>query len=434
MASMRGLGVFLRVFAGMGGLVAVAAVTACAGASSSSVPGATSAATLVGAPVPVASAVVAGSAVPQHAPGTARPRTAASRAPATSPSGALPAAGNPGGAAVPAAGQAVDTSHPDRVIGRGTPASCTSAAVVAAVAAGGVITFSCGPNPVTITMAATATVASTSHQVVLDGGGKVTLSGGGTTQILSMNAGWEQQWPQLVVQNLAFTDAYSGTQQVSGSSVYGGGAIFDEGGQLKVVNSTFLGNSCYASGPDLGGGAIRAVGMYLASPVYITDDTFSGNSCSNGGALSGLYANFDVINSLLTGNKAIGWGANPAAAGTPGGGSGGAIYTDGNQYNLDVTGTVMRDNTAREGGGGIFFVVNAGGGTLQIESSTLQGNSSGAFQNAPGIFDSVNGQDTQPVVVSSQVSLAPRVRPLCGAELSAPSLKTYISGDQPGIG
>ena len=63
----------------------------------------------------------------------------------------------------------------------------------------------------------------------------------------------------------------------------------------------------------------------------------------------------------------------------------------------------MRDNTAREGGGGIFFVVNSGGGALRIESSTLQGNPSGAFQNAPGIFDSVNGQDTQPVVVSSSI-------------------------------
>jgi len=304
---------------------------------------------------------------------------------------------------VPPAGQAVVTSHPDHVIGSGTPASCTPAAVVAAVAAGGVITFSCGPNPVTITMTATATVANTSQQVVLDGGGKVTLSGGGKTRILSMNAGWEQQWPQLVVQNLTFTDAYSGTRQTGGSLVYGGGAIFDEGGQLKVVNSAFLGNSCYATGPDLGGGAIRAVGMYLASPVYITDDTFSGNSCSNGGALSGLYANFDIINSLLTGNKAIGWGANPAAAGTPGGGSGGAIYTDGDQYNLSVAGTVMRDNTAREGGGGIFFVVNAGGGALRIAYSTLQDNPSGEFQNVPGIFDSVNGQDTHPIVVSSSI-------------------------------
>jgi hypothetical protein len=63
----------------------------------------------------------------------------------------------------------------------------------------------------------------------------------------------------------------------------------------------------------------------------------------------------------------------------------------------------MRGNSAREGGGGIFFVVDAGGGTLQIESSTLQDNPSGEFQNAPGIFDSVNGQDTQPVEDGSAV-------------------------------
>ena len=73
------------------------------------------------------------------------------------------------------------------MIGTGTPASCTSAAVVAAVAAGGIITFSCGPAPVTITMTATAKVVNTSAQVVLDGGGKVTLSGGGARRILYMD-------------------------------------------------------------------------------------------------------------------------------------------------------------------------------------------------------------------------------------------------------
>src|SRR5579863_7221340 len=372
MRSVRGRAMVLRGLARVARAVLAAAaagvtVTSCAGtvpgassatvsgaalpgtASSASVPGT---ATAPGAPVAVASAVVhAGKAAPS-APGTA-----ASRAPSASPASALPAAGNlDGHAAVPAAAQAVVTSHPDHVIGNGTPASCTSAAVIAAVAAGGVITFSCGPSPVTITMTATAAVPASSRLVVLDGGGKVTLTGGGKTQVLSMNAGWQQQWPQLVVQNLDVTDAYSATPQVSGSSVYGGGAIFAEGGQLKVVNSVFSGDSCYASGPDLGGGAIRAVGMYPASPVYLTGDTFSDDSCSNGGALSGLYANFDVINCLLAGNKAIGWGANPAQAGTPGGGSGGAIYTDGNAYDLPISGTVLRGNTAREGGGGIYFV------------------------------------------------------------------------------
>jgi len=73
----------------------------------------------------------------------------------------------------------VDSSDPNRVVGDGTAASCTSAAVVAAVAAGGVIDFSCGPNPIVITMAATAKVGNAVTRVVLDGGGKVTLSGGG---------------------------------------------------------------------------------------------------------------------------------------------------------------------------------------------------------------------------------------------------------------
>ena len=81
------------------------------------------------------------------------------------------------------------------------------------MAEGGVITFSCGPNPVTITMSATAKVVNTSHEVVLDGGGLVTLSGGGKLQILYMDTCdrrqiWttnhcdNQEWPQLVVQNM----------------------------------------------------------------------------------------------------------------------------------------------------------------------------------------------------------------------------------------
>ncbi|MGZ4718542.1 MAG: hypothetical protein ACXWCB_17775, partial [Acidimicrobiales bacterium] len=52
--------------------------------------------------------------------------------------GCLPGAGNPSGTAtVPADAAAVDTSHPTRVIGTGTAASCTSAAVLSAVALGG---------------------------------------------------------------------------------------------------------------------------------------------------------------------------------------------------------------------------------------------------------------------------------------------------------
>ena len=271
---------------------------------------------------------------------------------------------------------------------------------------GGIITFNCGPKPVTITILATAKIVY-GHRIVIDGGGKVTLSGGGKIRILYMNTChhcWEQAGPQLIVQNMRFADGYSGAHQTRMSSDYGGGAIFDQGGRLKVVNSAFVDNRCYQYGPDLGGGAIRAFGMDMSNPVYLTNDTFLGNQCSNGGAVSGLYANFVVINSLLTGNKAVGRGQNPARHGTPGGGSGGAIYTDGNTYNLIIDGTAIRYNTAREGGGGIFCVVNNDHGSLTIEHSVLHGNLSGQFQDAPGIFDSRNGHDVQPIVIDSTIN------------------------------
>jgi hypothetical protein len=358
----------------------------------------------------------AGASAPAGAARTTSP--AASPAPAPSPSPTprtsavppsrpLPRYGNPGGhAPVPPAGRAVSTAHPDHVIGEGNAASCTSAAVVAAVAMGGVITFDCGPEPVTITMTQTANIVH-GDLIVIDGGGKVTLSGGGKIRILDSDTCpgcWEQAGPRLIVQNMRFVDGYSGAHQVSGSADYGGGAIFVQGGQLTVVNSAFAGNGCYQYGPDLGGGAIRAYGMDMNTPVYLTGDTFRDNSCSNGGAVSGLYANFVLTNSLLAGNKAIGWGANPAQAGTPGGGSGGGVYTDGNNYNLVINDTVIRADSAREGGGAIFCVVDNGQGALTIENSNLHANPSGEFQNAPGIFDSLDGHDVQPTVIDSAVS------------------------------
>ena len=305
-------------------------------------------------------------AIPVFAPTTSPSPTGApsSIGPSASATPGSPlAAGNPDGhAAVPADGQALDTSHPDHVVGNGTPAGCTSAAVVAAVAAGGVITFSCGPDPVVITMAATAKIRNASTRVVLDGGGKVTLSGGGAHRILYLNTcdqaqGWttshcqNQQYPQLTVQNLAFANGNSTGQTTDGG---GGGAIFDRGGRLKIVHSRFTGNRCDSTGPDLGGAAVRALEQWQGMPVYVVDSTFGGapgqgGVCSNGGALSSIGVSWSVLNCVMTYNDAIGHGANPARTGTPGGGSGGAIYTDGNTYTVTVQGSIIEHNTANEG-------------------------------------------------------------------------------------
>ena len=110
-----------------------------------------------------------------------------------------------------------------------------------------------------------------------------------------------------------------------------------------------------------------------------------------------------VLNSIMTDNDAIGRGANPASPGTPGGGSGGAIYCDGDSYSLEIEGTVIRDNHASEGGGAIFFVSDDNTGTLTIESSRLLDNPSAGFWTRPypGIFFQSSGR---PKVVHSTIS------------------------------
>jgi hypothetical protein len=341
------------------------------------------------------------------APTTSTPTTTAA-APATTTTAAadppdddLPQAGNPeGGAAVPAGARAVDTSQPDRVIGDGTAAGCTSAAVVEAVARGGIITFDCGPDPVTITLDETAKVHNdTGPEVVLDGGGKVTLSGGGERRILYMNTCdealvWttshcdDQDHPRLTVQNLTFVDGNSTGDDTEGG---GGGAILVRGGRFKVVNARFFRNRCDETGPDLGGAAIRVLNQSENQPVYVVNSTFGGADgqggvCSNGGAVSSIGVSWEVLNSIMSHNDAVGDGANPAEAGTPGGGSGGAIYTDGNRFTVHLAGTIVEDNHANEGGGAVFFVSNDRSGTMSVEGSVLRRNPSDGFETFPGIF------------------------------------------------
>ena len=108
---------------------------------------------------------------------------------------------------------------------------------------------------------------NTSQQVVLNGGGKVTLSGAGKRRILYMNTCdkrqvWttshcqDQATPRLTVENLTFTRGNATGHFIGSGS---GGAVYAQGGQLKVVNSRFINNRCYRVGPDLGGAAIRAL-------------------------------------------------------------------------------------------------------------------------------------------------------------------------------
>lgn len=333
-----------------------------------------------------------------------------------------PAAGYADGHAdVPAEARAEDSSKPTSVVGSGTLESCTADAFVAAVAKGGVVTFDCGAEPATIVLSKPAKVFNDKGtKLVIDGGGKVTLSGGGQSRILYMSTCDKSQvYPpgpgdcntnagvQLVVQHLTFVDG-SAKGIADADNKGGGGAIYAQGGSLKVVDCRFFNNVCEELGSDVGGGAIRkldylvAPGAGPARPVWIVGSTFGGakglgNSCANGGALSSIGVSWNIVNSLFSYNSALGHGANDGN-----GGNGGAIYNDGNEIVLNINASLLEHNQANEGGSAVFFVSNNSTGSLTLTDSTTRDNPRGMFEtpDLPGFFVKAKQPAT---LVNSQV-------------------------------
>jgi len=307
-----------------------------------------------------------------------------------------------------------NVSVPDHIVGTGTPESCTADAFIAAVELGGKITFNCGPEPLTITLDRPAKVYNDADpDIVIDGGGLITLSGGGKSRILYMNTcdktrHWttdhcqNQDSPRLTVQNITFADGNSTAEE----EYDGGGAIWVRGGRFKAVNCRFFNNACDSLGPDIGGGAIRVFSQYENQPVYLVNCTFGGaqgygNFGANGGGISSIGVSWSVYNSLFSYNRAIGNGGNPAQSGTPGGGSGGAIYNDGNTMSLKLFGTVIENNKVNAYGAALFFVTNDHTGDIRIDSCTIRNNTGGSWY--PKYTGISMHSDTRCVVTNSVI-------------------------------
>lgn len=324
-----------------------------------------------------------------------------------------PPAGNPDGTyPVPPEAGPVDVSSPDRIIGTGTPESCTAQAFIDAVAQGGKIVFNGGTEPFTITLDRPAKVFNNVDvpEIVIDGGGLVTLSGGGKTRILYMNTcdknqNWttshcqNQDHPRLTIQNITFADGNSTAE----TEYDGGGAIWVRGGRFKAVNCRFFNNYCASTGPDVGGAAIRVFSQYNNLPVYIVNCTFGGeegygNVGSNGGGISSIGVSWTIINSLFSYNRAIGNGGNPTEAGTPGGGSGGAIYNDGNTMTLTILGSLIEQNEVNAYGSAIFFVTNDHSGNIVIDQCTIRSNIGGSWYP---VYPQISMHDDTKIEVSN---------------------------------
>lgn len=193
------------------------------------------------------------------------------------------------------------------VVGDGSSASCTESALDTAVAsinaaAGGNLSFSCGSSMVTIPVTTTKVFE---HDVTIDGGGRITLDGGGNTRVL-----FNDKRKTMTVRNLRIINGYAPDQ---------GGAISNSWrGNLNVYNSIFENNVANGNGGH-GGGAIfnHEATLIIADSEFTNNTSHSaGTADGGGGAVYGLLSNVIITNSRFVGNRAT------ASAG-------GAFYSDG---------------------------------------------------------------------------------------------------------
>ncbi|WP_110516460.1 right-handed parallel beta-helix repeat-containing protein [Herpetosiphon llansteffanensis] len=259
------------------------------------------------------------------------------------------------------------------VVGTGTPASCTEAAFDAGLAQlypgeqapGGTLSFNCGPNPHTIVLSSQKFLHDGS---VIDGGSKITLSGGNTTRIF-----WVSQQARVEIQRITLSNGFADHSA----------AIFAEpnwSGDFTnlTLNQVTIKNN---RASQFGGG----IGSQHTNMLIIDSLIEANQSSGSGGGLSFNTGTLTVRNSKFTSNKAETEGAGLEAW---------TATLDISQTNFDINELLGHENT--DFGGGMVIrqshgVIQAGriwgntagqgggiylreGGVLEVNTSNLVGN------------------------------------------------------------
>lgn len=255
------------------------------------------------------------------------------------------------------------------VVGNGTPASCTEAALNAALAGGGSVTFNCGPSPVTIPITQQKVIAAAT---TVDGGSadRIILDAGGATRIFLGSTGISLTVRNLTLQNGRCPFPNDGGE-VPG---YAGAIRAGFFSTLTVSDSRFLNNACVAAGNDVGGGAI----FVPTGTLVVQRSTFDGNRGGNGGAIGVNHTAVTIEDSVFTNNT-----TNAFVGGFSG--VGGAFYVDeaGGGQIVVRRSTFTSNSGAFMAGAVHIFLQNTDQGAV-IEDSTFQGNST--VENGGALF------------------------------------------------
>lgn len=230
------------------------------------------------------------------------------------------------------------------VVGTGTPASCTEAALdtqLTNAAAGDTITFSCGGS-VTIKLTTTKTVTA---NLSIDGGGYTTLDGQATVRHFYVSG------------PANFT--LSGVTLYNGKSNGGGGALLVDTTTNVVLNNVALNQNTAA----FTGGAISAPG---GAKLTLTDIIANGNQAGTTGGViyAGDTATLSMTRVSASNNQAIN--------------GGGVVMIFGTALTVDSSAFTGNSASAFGTAGGAVTVNPTTAATFSIVNSTFEGNSVGA--------------------------------------------------------
>jgi hypothetical protein len=254
----------------------------------------------------------------------------------------------------------------DAVVGDGTPASCTEAALDDALflvdfgpgGSGGVVSFACGAADTTIPIT-TARFLGTEGNVVIDGGGRITLDANESSRHFEVLGASVELRDLFLINGRAATGSGGSIRVADGASLNlvrvllrsnraadaGGAIAAGEASRVQLVASAVLAN-------DAGiGGGIAARGALDIDDSLIALNTAES---SDGGGVHVQGGATQVRASRFEGNAAV---------------RGGALFArDGVTSIVDST---LRENVASADGGAVSIAASA---LLDTASSRWEGN------------------------------------------------------------
>jgi hypothetical protein len=206
----------------------------------------------------------------------------------------------------------------------------------AAVVGGGYVTFDCGTEPLTISIASAIQITK---PTIVDGAGLVTLDGGNRSQIFVVGSN-----NSLSVRRLRFIGGKAPDDTEAAG--IGGAVSGNWRSKVEVIECTFEDNHAAR-----GGGAVA---VWTGSSLTIVSSRFLRNVSWYGGAVYSLLSPLKIVNSEFVDNSTLV---------QKGFGDGGAIGTDGASESpnddlggtIEICGSEIRDNRGNGSGGGAYL-------------------------------------------------------------------------------